>query len=121
MPRHSSGIFAFEDYIRQRWQEVEQRSAYLYAEVKRQGFLGSVSSVFRLIKDYPWKPQLVLPLAAKPVPYSVRQISQWLSLSLESLAKATDRAFLTQFFTNCPRHGGHWPKSSMPWPLGSEP
>ncbi|GAB4046006.1 helix-turn-helix domain-containing protein [Spirosoma litoris] len=46
VPRHSSGILAFEDYIRQRWQEGEQRSAYLYAEVKQQGFLGSKSSVF---------------------------------------------------------------------------
>ncbi|QHW01066.1 ISL3 family transposase [Spirosoma endbachense] len=102
LPRRSSGILAFEDYIRQRWQEGEQRSAYLYTEVRQQGFSGSKSSVFRLVKDYPRKAQLVLPLAAKPVPYSVRQISRWLSLPLESLSKATDRAFMDQFFTNCP-------------------
>ncbi|RAJ90825.1 transposase [Larkinella arboricola] len=101
-PVRTSGVSAYETYIRQRWQEGEQRIAILHAEIQQRGFRGGASSLFRMIRSYPRNPKVLLPLSPQITYYSVRQVSQWLMRPLNSIQDEAARDFIQRVYLNCP-------------------
>jgi transposase len=67
----------YAKFLRQRWQEGEQNAQNLFAEIKKQGFSGSVSAVRKYVQK--WRDsceKLIKPIVSKC--YSARQTAKML-------------------------------------------
>ena len=96
-------IYQYKAHLRQRWQEGQQHLDTLHAEVRRQGFAGSRSAVYRLVSQWP-RDEKAIPAEplVRPIDYAPRQVSIWLSKPLEELPNDSIRAYLTKLIASSP-------------------
>lgn len=91
-------VDGFEPYLRRRWNEGCMNAARLYAEIRGQGFTGSVQIVRRYVRRFRTTPTAS---AEGPTPLNVRQVTGWIMREPDKL-KADERRRLETLLDRCP-------------------
>jgi transposase len=93
-----SKLDEFKPYLHQRWNEGVTDAAALHAELREQGWAGSVQTVRRYVR--PFRQALAAPGPAPAVP-KTRQITRWL-LTRPGRLQAGEQAQLAAIRARCP-------------------
>jgi transposase len=93
-----SKLDEFKPYLHQRWNEGVTDAAALHAELREQGWAGSVQTVRRYVR--PFRQALAAPGPAPAVP-KTRQITSWLLTRPDHL-QAGEQAQLAAIRARCP-------------------
>ena len=93
-----SRLDAFKPYLHQRWNEGVTDAAALHAELREQGWAGSVQTVRRYVRPFRQAPAAPGPAPAVP---KTRQITRWLLTRPDHL-QADEQAQLQAIRARCP-------------------
>ncbi|MDF9801403.1 transposase [Catalinimonas alkaloidigena] len=97
-----STVLPFREYLAKRWQDGERNIKQLWREIKKQGYQGSLGSVYRFFENIP-KDADAVPLPELEVKNWTPRKVQFLLSKKEQDINMEEQNFLNLFFEICPQ------------------